>query len=156
MLIYFSILICALWKYFLTKYLLYVLVPSSLLTLQQQPANDEETPLTSSTCCSVDLDKGTTRFLMSHDPAKWPRILKDHERCEIVGNGPVQVTDAVFPQHIEKVPWRFTKDNYEIVKSRDRGLNTLSAQMQYSALHAHCLVNVKMLSAKVDFAHGRI
>ena len=75
------------------------LVSSTLLTLQQPPANDEETPLTSSTCSSVDLDKGTTRFLMSHDPTKWPMILKDHERCEIVGNGLVQVTDAVFPQN---------------------------------------------------------
>jgi len=91
------------------------LVTYTLLTLEQQPANNEETPLTSSTCSSVDLDKGTTRFLMSHDPAKWPRILKHHERCEIVGNGPVQVTGAVFPQNNEKVPRRFTKDNYDIV-----------------------------------------
>lgn len=52
---------------------------------------------------------------MSDDPAKWPKIFNDHERCEIVKKGPVQVTDAVFPQNNEPVPRRFTKDNYEIV-----------------------------------------
>lgn len=57
------------------------LVPSTLLTLQEQPANDEETPLTSSTCSGVLFDPHNGNFLSQVElMAQFDPILNEHVR----------------------------------------------------------------------------
>uniref|UniRef100_A0A672ZBF4 TTF-type domain-containing protein n=1 Tax=Sphaeramia orbicularis TaxID=375764 RepID=A0A672ZBF4_9TELE len=53
--------------------------------------------------------------LISDDPAQWPGVLSNSEKCSLVTRGPVQVKDVVFPQNKEKAPRRFTKENYYMV-----------------------------------------
>ncbi|XP_076850262.1 uncharacterized protein LOC143499580 isoform X2 [Brachyhypopomus gauderio] len=72
----------------------------------------------------------TSTFIIDDDPAQWPKVLTDSERCQIVGKGPVQITDIEFPQNSENPPRRFTKENYR--RTMKNGEKILRSWLVYS------------------------
>uniref|UniRef100_A0A3B1J9M7 TTF-type domain-containing protein n=1 Tax=Astyanax mexicanus TaxID=7994 RepID=A0A3B1J9M7_ASTMX len=79
----------------------------------------------------ISTAQGTTStFIIDDDPAQWPKVLTDSERCQIVRKGTVQITDIQFPQNSENPPRRFTKENYR--RTMKNGEKILRSWLVYS------------------------
>ena len=84
------------------------IVTASCSSSDRRDVNNEE--VVSSSPDSVDHHESVV--IIGDDPALWPNVFSDCQRCDLVKRGPVQM-ELEFPQNAEGR--RFTKANYFIV-----------------------------------------